>query len=393
VGLANAPAKGLYAMISMRSDALGECARFPGLAEAVSQTQYLLPRMDHASLVRAIREPAELYGGQVSLLLAERIIADASGEKDELPQMQHGLMLLWRHAKQAQSSGGKPELNLADYLKRGGLGAMLSDHADEILLKAAPDKKDRAVVERLFRALNDTNADRNGIRRRQHYSDLWEVTGARADKLDGIIAFFRGEGVSFLRPYGMEQIQPDQELDISHEALIRCWKKIADPENGWLQREFRDGLIWRSLLVAADGFEANPTNVLGPTTTDERDKWLEGRNEAWSRRYGGGWDRVQRLMIASREDRDRRRRKEKEEAIRAVLEARAKAKRNLAVAILILLLVLDPPLAYYWRAAIAESEAKVRASPTLAASAPYCFLTICCHCSPPMSRASLVSKM
>ena len=28
-------------------------------------------------------------------------------------------------------------------------------------------------------------------------------------------------------------------IDISHEALIRCWLKIADDKDGWLQREFR----------------------------------------------------------------------------------------------------------------------------------------------------------
>src|SRR5262249_12312639 len=122
VGLASAPSDGLYAMLTMRSDYLGECSRFPGLAEAVNQTQYLLPRMNHASLVRAIRDPADLYGGQVSLQLTEQIITDASSEQDELPLMQHGLMLLWRDAENAKPSGSKRELNLADYVKCGGLG-------------------------------------------------------------------------------------------------------------------------------------------------------------------------------------------------------------------------------------------------------------------------------
>src|SRR5262249_16665804 len=127
---------------------------------------------------------------------------------------------------------------------------------------------------------------------------------------------------SFLRPYGTDPIRPDEEVDISHEALIRCWQKIADRRDGWLQREFRDGLTWRSLLVAADDFERNPTNVLGPTATDDRENWLKDHNEPWSRRYGGGWDRVQSLMAASREERDRQRR-EQEERTKALLDAQA----------------------------------------------------------------------
>jgi hypothetical protein len=42
-------------ILTMRSDFLGECARMPGLAGVVNKAQYLLPRMETASLRRAIR--------------------------------------------------------------------------------------------------------------------------------------------------------------------------------------------------------------------------------------------------------------------------------------------------------------------------------------------------
>ena len=46
------------------------------------------------ALLCAIREPATLYDGEVSRELAERLIADAGGHQDQLPLIQHGLMLL-----------------------------------------------------------------------------------------------------------------------------------------------------------------------------------------------------------------------------------------------------------------------------------------------------------
>src|SRR5262249_21645982 len=92
VGLVEKPSDGLYAMLTMRSDYLGECARFPGLAEAVNRTQSLLPQMNQAALLRAIREPAELYQGNVSRELATRLIVETSGEQDALPLIQHGLL-------------------------------------------------------------------------------------------------------------------------------------------------------------------------------------------------------------------------------------------------------------------------------------------------------------
>ena len=94
--LAGDPPPGLYAILTMRSDFLGNCARYDGFAETVNRTQYLLPRMEHSALLRAIREPATLYGGEVSRELAERLIADFGGGQDQLPLIQHGLMELWR---------------------------------------------------------------------------------------------------------------------------------------------------------------------------------------------------------------------------------------------------------------------------------------------------------
>ena len=77
-------------------------------------------------------------------------------------------------------------------------------------------------------------------------------------------------GVSFLRPYGNDEIKPNNEIDISHEPLIRCWQKIADDKDGWLQREFRDGLIWKTLRMQAQRGEtlsATATAAMVPAVT------------------------------------------------------------------------------------------------------------------------------
>ena len=158
------PPEGLYAIVAMRSEFLGVCARFKGLAEAVNQTQYLLPQMERPALLRAIREPATLYDGEVSRELAERLIADAGGGQDQLPLIQHGLMVLWRRktaTRQMDSNRGTQmpyafaeaaapfryetgpswRLGLEDYRAAGGLAELLSKHADDVMAKAAPDPR------------------------------------------------------------------------------------------------------------------------------------------------------------------------------------------------------------------------------------------------------------
>ena len=213
VGLQANPPPGLYAILTMRSEFLGVCARFKGLAEAVNKTQYLLPQMERPALLRAIREPATLYDGEVSRELAERLIADAGGEQDQLPLIQHGLMQLWRRKtlslrglSEDESSYVHPPFELAEarmpfplrsrpglaarprrLSEVGGLTTLLSDHADEVMAAAAPDPKREKIVEHLFRALTDTNAEGSAVRRPQTFTELRAVTGSDEQTLREII--------------------------------------------------------------------------------------------------------------------------------------------------------------------------------------------------------------
>jgi hypothetical protein len=297
VGLANDPPAGLYAVLTMRSEFLGACAQYPGLAEIVNATQYLLPRMSHMDLVRAIREPAPLYGGAVSPDLAERLIADAGGTQDQLPLIQHGLMMLHRQKTASLPADAPWRLDLRDLGPGGHLRQLLAAHADEVLAAAEPSGGQ--VAEMMLRALTEINADGQAIRRPQSFAALTAVSGGSADALAHVIDTFRSERASFLTPYGDTPITPATLIDISHEALIRSWPTIADRKVGWLTCEFQDGLIWRSLLVQAESYENNQSSVLSAATAEERATWLERKNAAWAERYGGGWDRVTRLVNES----------------------------------------------------------------------------------------------
>lgn len=316
--LHDAPPAGLYIAVTMRSEFLGACARFSGFAELVNATQYLLPRMGHEDMLRAIREPALLYDGQVSRELAERLIADTGGNQDQLPLIQHGLMRLY--LRQPRAAGAPWQLGIADYPAERGLAGMLSDHADEVARRvtAALGPGYERLVEDMFRALTEVNADGQAIRRPQTLAQLARVIGVSPEVLDRAIEAFGAEGVSFLSVSEGKDSARGRLVDICHEALIRSWKDLGDLEDGWLIREFRNGLVWRAMLVQADSFERDPRNVLSPVTTGERQAWLTRRNEAWAERYGGGWLRVQSLIDASVAERERG---EREQLERDRLEA------------------------------------------------------------------------
>jgi hypothetical protein len=288
----------LHVIVTMRSEFLGECARFGGFAEAINRTQYLVPRLSRAALVRAIQQPARLYGGEVTGELCERLLTEMRGKLDELSLIQHGLMRFWREAS-TKADGGRPVLGVAMLDRAGGLAALLSDHADSVAAAVAPTAPRRKAVEQLFRALSDINADGQGIRRPQAFGDLVAVCGVPEADLREIVEAFRAEGVSFLTPYAPAAITEETVIDISHEALIRGWSALSDSRTGWLRREFGDGLIWRSVLLEARDFERDRRRLLSAQTTIDRSRWLKHQTERWSQRYGGGWGAVAALMKQS----------------------------------------------------------------------------------------------
>jgi energy-coupling factor transporter ATP-binding protein EcfA2 len=291
----------VHIVVTMRSEFFGECARFDGLAEAINRTQYLVPRMSHEALLKAIRRPAQIYGGEVAVDLAERLIAEARGREDELPLIQHGLMELWKKASE-NSKERNEKITLDVGLLDGGmtLSSLLSSHADEVMEKAATTPVRGRAVENLFRALIEQTAKKQAIRRPQQFKELAAVSNVSAEELGTIIDAFRADGVTFLMP-AVGAIKRDTMIDISHEALIRCWNKIADQRDGWLKRETDDGIRWSLLLAQAKEFETNPKQLLFPAYAEGVKSWLAERAKVkrLSKRYGGELELVNKLLKAS----------------------------------------------------------------------------------------------
>jgi hypothetical protein len=76
----------------MRSDFLGDCTQFAGLAEAINQGLYLTPRLNTQQLRAAIEEPAFVCDGEIEPALITQLLEDAQTNQDQLPLLQHVLM-------------------------------------------------------------------------------------------------------------------------------------------------------------------------------------------------------------------------------------------------------------------------------------------------------------
>jgi hypothetical protein len=130
----------LHVILTIRSEFLGACARFAGFAETINRTQYLVPRMGDDALMRAVRRPAQLYGGAFDEALAERLVFSVRGREDELPLLQHGLMRMWEEAvNRAGPRGPAVDGDVVD--RAGGLMELLSDHADTVMSRPRPTSR------------------------------------------------------------------------------------------------------------------------------------------------------------------------------------------------------------------------------------------------------------
>lgn len=324
--LAKRPIPQLYILLTMRSDYIGQCAQFDGFAEEVDRCQYLLPRMDNLALLRAIHEPARLFGGKIDANVADGLLFAARREEDSLPILQHTLMRAHGHARQRHGKPSGWTVTLDDLAAaegsspaaaEGSSGA-LSTHAEEVLGNLTRGKPELvSTAEWVFRSLADFDNDGRIVRRPRAVKELVAVAGGKKAETKSVIEAFRARDCSFLMTSPPGELQPDTMVDVGHEALLRQWIRLTDPRvdpvtrepMGWLGREIEDGQRWRFLAVQAQAFMNDPSATLRPAITAAYERWLPAHNRDWAARHARQrkdpareYDEVMALWEASKRD-------------------------------------------------------------------------------------------
>ena len=269
----------VFIVITMRSDYLGDCAEFRDLPETLNDCQYLVPRLTREQRKQSIEGPL----GQVAAApsLVQRMLNDAGDEPDQLPVLQHALMRTWTHWRSADPTHTRP-LELRDYEATGGFENALNQHADE-LLAGVPTGLAAAIFKRL------TARGRSNRERRDPATlrELWAVCGAETPEqraaVSSVVDHFRHGDATFLAPRDGE-IGPDTYIDITHESLIRQWKKLRDE---WVPEERRSAKSLLDLAERAAKWQANEGEPLAGLDLLDALRWDRERNtsSAWARHY------------------------------------------------------------------------------------------------------------
>ena len=227
---ANEPSESIYVVLTMRSDYLGNCPVFRGLPEAMNESQFLTPRLTREQNRAAIVGPAAMFGVKVEPEVVTRILNEMGTDPDQLPLMQHLLMRMWRRVTQGRTEsdyGGQLTITMDDYESVGGLANALSTHIERIY-QELPDGGSKKIAETAFRNLTDITPDGQVIRRPVKLSEISEIAEASTEQVAAVLDAFREEGRSFLMPPISTSLSKDSVIDISHESLIRQWKRLKD---------------------------------------------------------------------------------------------------------------------------------------------------------------------
>src|SRR5271165_908158 len=294
----------VYVVLTMRTDYLGDCARFEGLPEALNRSQYLVPRLTREQTREAIEGPAALTDTEIASDLMQALLVESAEGRDTLPLLQHALMLLWERREPARDGGW--QITAEDYRTLGGMAKAKNDHADKVLAELPPDGQE--LAKKIFQELTEVGQGRDQ-RRPQQMGQLARRTGASLLEVTAVIDHFLK--ASFLTSPDRGRAE-DWEVDISHESLIRQWETLKN----WATEEAqdRDDYLYFAKRVERGGELLTGSDLILALNWRER---LHG--PIWAERYGGDYESTVALIERSREALQEQQREADERKRREVL--------------------------------------------------------------------------
>ncbi len=283
----------IYVAITLRSEFVSACARFPEFSESMNSGQFLISYLTRKDLEKVIIEPARKVGDKVETDLVNHLLEEMENGPDQLPLLQHCLRRIWHRAvSRSKTEGTTSDLSntngvamtIQDYEAVGGLKNALSNHADEVFQKL--DHRQQRLVERLFRYLSD----RRHTGRSTHASrpvrvgEVAAITHVSDADIIEAADVFRHPEYGFLTPTDDVLLEPDSMLRISYECLFGAWSRLQT----WVEQEAKSAEIYQHLEQSARLWKQAKADLWGVLEVKDVQEWWnrESPNAEWASRYG-----------------------------------------------------------------------------------------------------------
>ena len=214
-------------ILTLRADFYDRPTQYPELARLIEKHHRLVLPMDLKDLRSVIEGPVKLPDVQLNFEgdLVGDLLFDVQGQAGALPLLQFTLDQLFQ-----RRSGHL--LTFKAYYELGGVKGSLSKKAEETYAALSTDEH-RRLARALFMRLIDPGAtEQDTTRRRAALTELSLPDPKQTQMLEDVADAF-----VIARLLTTNEIAGTPTIEVSHEALIRAWKRLAE----WLH-EARDDI-------------------------------------------------------------------------------------------------------------------------------------------------------
>jgi len=220
-------------IIAVRGDFWDRCARYPELADALQDGQFVVGPMTESELRVAITGPADAAGLRIEPTLTETILGDLNAAGSEnaagvLPLLSQAMSLTWdkREGDQLTSHG---------YGLAGGVSHAIETSAEQVYDALPP--ADQGLARELLCAMTVASPDGRFTRRPATRAGLAAIhPDAGTARVDAVLEAFAAERLVVL---------DGASAQLSHDALLTAWPRL----HGWLNED-RAGWILDGQLAA-----------------------------------------------------------------------------------------------------------------------------------------------
>ena len=217
VRAATEPRGPVLVLLTLRADFYDRPFAYPELGRLIQQHQCAVLPMNLDELREVIERPALLADVRLTFDddLVGDLLFDLHGQNAALPLLEFALEQLFYHRRQHR-------LTRAAYHEIGGVRGALTQHA-EATYTALPSEEHRRLARLLFlRLVQPGEGSQDSLRRRAESSEFELVQAKQTQALHQVIdAFIAARLITSTRSLGIST------LEISHEALLREWPRLA----------------------------------------------------------------------------------------------------------------------------------------------------------------------
>ncbi|HZY26588.1 MAG TPA: WD40 repeat domain-containing protein [Bacteroidales bacterium] len=279
----NAP--GVYIILSMRSEYMGECSHHWELARLINNSNYLVPEPGIENWKKIIEEPAKLAGARIESELTEGLLNDIRYRNDQFPVLQHSLMRIWEHWQ--RSGDSEKQISITDYNSIGTVKNAIDFHGNEIY--AELNERGKEICAILFKSITRKGSDNKGLRQPCDIGTIKSIAGCSDEELFEVIDKFRHPAIRFIG-CSEEVLGNNTVIDLQNECIIHLWGKLVE----WVDDEASSMQIYMRLSEASALYQQGKTGLYRQPDLQTAINWREKQKPdlLWAIKYNPAFERA-----------------------------------------------------------------------------------------------------